>query len=165
MNEVTERWLPVVDYEGLYEVSDLGRVCSLRRGIILKPTLTKLGYLRVEPYANGKGRKVMVHCLVAVAFHGPCPPGLEVRHLDGDSQNNAASNLAYGTPSENCRDMVLHGTHHKARVTHCPALHEYTPANTYITPAGTRGCKECHRIKNREHMRATYARRKKAKAA
>src|ERR1022692_1435720 len=169
MHDGTERWLPVVGYEGLYDVSDLGRVRSLPRrncrGTVLRPTLTKLGYLRVEPCADGSGRKVMVHVLVAAAFHGPCPPGLEVRHLDGNSQNNAASNLAYGTASENCLDMVQHGTHHKARVTHCPAKHEYKPANTYITPAGTRWCKECHRIKNREYMRATYARRKKASAA
>ena len=43
------------------------------------------------------------------AFVGPCPEGQEVRHLDGDPTNNAINNLAYGTGSENKRDMYLHG--------------------------------------------------------
>jgi hypothetical protein len=159
-----ETWRPIAGYEGRYEVSDHGRVWSLRHRIYLKPTLTKFGYLRVELFRDGTGTKRLVHCLVAEAFIGAFPPGQEVRHLDGDKGNCAAVNLAHGTPSENCLDMVRHGTHNWARKTHCPAGHEYTPENTSRqsdAAGGGRGCRECHRIRNRQWARNA---RRKAKA-
>lgn len=55
-------------------------------------------------------RHFYIHALVCEAFHGPRPTGLEVRHLDGDRHNNAASNLAWGTRSENHSDKHHHGT-------------------------------------------------------
>ncbi len=54
-------------------------------------------------------RWAYVHDLVCEAFHGPCPPGLECRHLDGDSTNDAADNLKWGTSAENRADTALHG--------------------------------------------------------
>ena len=45
-----------------------------------------------------------VHRLVLEAFVGPCPEGMECRHLEGDTANNALSNLAWGTPQENAAD-------------------------------------------------------------
>lgn len=50
------------------------------------------------------------HTLIAAAWHGPKPPGLVVRHLDGDRLNDAPWNLAYGTPTENHDDAIRHGT-------------------------------------------------------
>lgn len=52
---------------------------------------------------------VPVHRLVASAFLGPCPGGQEVRHLDGNPQNNAVTNLAYGTRTENILDVLRIG--------------------------------------------------------
>lgn len=61
-------------------------------------------------HADGHIRSVYRHRIVLEIFHGPCPPGHEARHLDGDRTNNAADNLAWGTPVENARDKERHGT-------------------------------------------------------
>jgi hypothetical protein len=60
--------------------------------------------------ATGTIRRVYVHRLVAEAFYGPPPAGHEVRHLDGNRYNNAATNVCWGARSENARDKNRHGT-------------------------------------------------------
>jgi hypothetical protein len=50
-----------------------------------------------------------VHHLVLLAFKGPCPKGMEARHLDGDPSNNKISNLRWGTPKKNMQDRDKHG--------------------------------------------------------
>ena len=103
-----ERWLPVVGYEGWYDVSDFGRVkrvraaCGTQAGRILKPSITQ-GYEHVDLHKKGKDKTMRVHKLVAVAFIGTCPDGVEVNHIDGDKTNNCLNNLEYVTPSENRR--------------------------------------------------------------
>ena len=59
---------------------------------------------------NGELRGVYLHRLVAEAFLGSAPSGCEVRHLDGDRENNDVDNLCWGTRSQNMRDKELHGT-------------------------------------------------------
>jgi HNH endonuclease len=59
---------------------------------------------------RGKKRTIPVATLVLFTFIGPRPEGLEARHLDGDSQNNVLSNLAWGTSKQNGEDKVRHGT-------------------------------------------------------
>jgi len=106
-----ERWLPIAGYEGLYEVSDLGRVYSVPRhgvaGGILKPVLMSK-YLCVNlPGA----RPVGVHILVARAFIGPRPNGMLVCHGPAGRFDNSLANLSYGTPAKNCGpDMYRDGT-------------------------------------------------------
>lgn len=149
-----ERWLPVVGYEGYYEVSDRGRVRSLPRltrkgnlqdGRILRPSGRKSGYRRVDLWVNGVGRTHLVHGLMMEAFAGPRPEGMEIRHLDGNPGNNYwPGNLAYGTRSENQQDTVRHGRHRNASKTHCDSGHEFIPENTYDNHGG-RGCRQCHR--------------------
>jgi hypothetical protein len=110
--EFAEEWLPALDWEGYYEVSNLGRVRSLSRlnykghrktGKILRLKLDNWGYLRAQFYAGMKRWKPSVAGLVAHAFIGPRPPGLTIDHKDGDKLNNAASNLEYVTNKENNR--------------------------------------------------------------
>jgi hypothetical protein len=152
-----EVWLPVVGYEELYEVSDLGRVRSLDRlgkdgrrlkGRVMKLNLGKDGYPRIR-LADGLGNKpgFTVASLVIVAFTGPRQCGLEVRHLDGNSQNNHAVNLVWGTHLENEADKKIHGTHHMRAVTSCPLGHEHAPWNNVASQArrGHRKCLACDR--------------------
>lgn len=77
-----------------------------KRWHLLKHVPNPWGY----PTVNVAGRCRPVHKLVAEAFLGPCPEGLECRHLDGNAANCALSNLVYGTSAENKMDMKRHGT-------------------------------------------------------
>ena len=73
-------------------------------------TNTSTGYPTVRLSHDGRSVGVNVHRLVANAFLGPRPDGLETRHLDGNQMNCRANNLAYGTHQENGEDKVRHGT-------------------------------------------------------
>ena len=99
-----EMWESVNGYEGLYEVSNLGRVRSLKRattrGIVLKQTM-KHGYMNVCLSKDNKPSTKRVHRLVAEAFIANPMNKPVVNHIDGDKANNAASNLEWATNSEN----------------------------------------------------------------
>lgn len=92
-----EIWKPVKGFEGLYEVSNLGRV---RRNRILKPHNTGR-YLQACLCKNGKQSHVLIHRLVAEAFVENPNNLPEVNHKDEDIFNNAASNLEWMSRSEN----------------------------------------------------------------
>ena len=102
-----EEWRAVVGYEGLYEVSNLGRVRRVGAGRgatvgrILETRSDRNGYRFVELTHHGQRHGVSVHRLVAAAFLGPSPEGQQVNHIDRDKMNSALSNLEYVTPSEN----------------------------------------------------------------
>jgi NUMOD4 motif/HNH endonuclease len=148
MDDATaERWLPVAGYEGLYEVSDLGRVRSVRRsstsGRILKPWTDSNGRRCVKLSKGSVEKTKRIHQLEARAFLGPCPEGHETRHLDDDHGNDVLSNLAYGTSTQNKDDMVRNGRHYEAARTHCDHGHEYTRASTRIRVRNGRESREC----------------------
>jgi hypothetical protein len=110
-----EIWRDVPGYEGLYEVSNRGRVWSSYRGGRLLTLITEghSGYQRlgVRLWDGETKWQVRVHQLVMLAFVGPCPAGQEVRHLDGNPFRNWwPENLAYGTHKQNGEDMAAHGT-------------------------------------------------------
>lgn len=94
-----------------YRIGDDGNVFSmkLKRPLALKPE--KNGYIRVDLYNQGIKEKFLVHRLVLEAFVGPCPPGMETRHLNGKRSQNNKGNLEWGTKSENGFDRLRHGTH------------------------------------------------------
>jgi hypothetical protein len=116
VDDPTERWLPVIGYEGLYEVSDLGRVRGARNTSradwrrIRKFQLDSSGYPFVTLHRDGKVTSLRVHRLVMRAFVGPCPPGQQVRHGPEGRQDNRLASLSYGTPKEDREDMVRDGT-------------------------------------------------------
>ncbi|WP_082143830.1 HNH endonuclease signature motif containing protein [Nitratireductor soli] len=76
-----------------------------KRGKILHPGRMTEGHLSV---ALGKANSHCVHELVLLAFVGPCPPGHECRHLDGDEANNRLFNLRWDTRGNNGRDKKWH---------------------------------------------------------
>jgi len=110
-----ENWKDIKGYEGHYQVSDLGRVKSLRRwienkgngGYFLDSKLKKLGLSQGYPSASlnkdGVCKKFRVHQLVAVAFlnHKPCGYKLVVDHIDNDKLNNKLENLQIVTSRVN----------------------------------------------------------------
>lgn len=161
-----EQWLAIPGYEGLYDVSDSGRVRSHRRrgaaGGIRKQTSHAFGYPTVDLYCNDQRATFTVHQLVALAFLGPCPAGMEVRHRDGNPVNVVPSNLAYGTHSENISDKRSHGTDHNVTKTHCPQGHPYDDANTYVLPSrpNARYCRACGNQRARDRRANSAAARK-----
>lgn len=96
-----ETWKPVPGYEGLYEVSDLGRVKGLKRGKIRKLNKSKNGYLLIILCKDGKTKGYPVHRLVYSAFNGEIPEGFEVNHIKEDKTNNRLCNLNLMTSKEN----------------------------------------------------------------
>lgn len=155
----TEQWKPVVGYEGLYEVSDIGRMKRVGRGPgaqsgrILSPEQSPHGYFRVVLYRNGARRKMFVHRLVLEAFVGPCPPGMECCHGNDVPTDNRLANLRWDTKSANIRDEVRNGNHNMSRRTHCKHGHAYTPENTGYTTDGARTCMTCRRAWKKEELR------------
>lgn len=119
-----EEWRDVVGYEGVYQVSNMGRMQSVNRIVkhwrgglqrlktkVLCPTIGKRGYCRIGLFKNGQCKRKLVHRLVLEAYIGFCPLGMECRHLDDNPSNNHLSNLQWGTPKDNGTDRREHGKH------------------------------------------------------
>ena len=106
-----EVWRDVKGYEGLYQVSNMGRVKSLGRKDrfgrvikerILEPAVTHNGYMRVGLHVDGKRKMLRVHRLVCEAFHENPDNKSEVNHVNEDKTDNRACNLEWSTRTENC---------------------------------------------------------------
>jgi len=101
-----EYWKPVEGYEGLYEVSNEGRVRSLNYNKtgetkILRPLMIGGGYLQVQLWKDGKVKMLLVHRLVAITFI-PNPDNLpQVNHKNEDKTDNRVVNLEWTTAIEN----------------------------------------------------------------
>jgi hypothetical protein len=139
MGIVAEVWRNIEGYEGIYEVSSLGKIRSLDRVVVnklgrrchfrgreIKPSKCKIwGYWRLMLCQECKCSSFQVHQLVARAFLGEKPQGKQINHIDGNKDNNAASNLEHVTPTENCnhylalglRDSMRGERHFRAKVT------------------------------------------------
>lgn len=111
-----EIWKDIKGYEGCYQISNYGRVKSMRRKVasrigfrelpekIITPLFTRQGYLNVVGSKKQVRSTLIVHRLVAEYFLGDCPEGHVVDHIDRDKTNNRADNLRYVTPSGNQRN-------------------------------------------------------------
>ena len=163
-----ERWLPIVGYEGRYEVSDQGRVRSVDRiindsigrsyavaGKPLRPYKMSSGHhiVTVDQTGGALVRK-LVHVLVLESFIGPCPAGMEACHWDDDPSNNRLANLRWDTRSANTHDRVRNGVHPMSRKTDCKRGHPFTPENTRLERNGsTRRCIQCERDRQRRRSK------------
>lgn len=115
-----EIWKDIVNYIGLYMVSNYGKIKSLANNHgnngnykerILKPSKTdECGHLKVTLCKNGIYKNCKIHKLVLEAFVGPCPLGKEGCHNDGNPGNNFLENLRYDTRKGNFKDKIKHGT-------------------------------------------------------
>jgi hypothetical protein len=172
MNTTPEEWRPVVGYEGLYEVSNLGRARSLDRlvasgygstrqavGRLLKPMTDSHGYIYVTLSSNAVATRGHIHLMVLQAFVGPRPEGLVACHYDDDKSNNTLQNLRWDTQAANIFDQFRNNGRRQAVLSsaHCFHGHELTEGN--IKSNGKyHCCKTCALRRQRE-----YRARQKAK--
>ena len=101
-----EIWKDIKDYEGLYQVSNLGRVKRITTGRVLKPLKHANGYLMVKLSKNSIVYTKTVHRLVAEAFIPNPEHKSEINHIDENKTNNSLDNLEWMTRKEN----INHGT-------------------------------------------------------
>ena len=142
---MSEEWRDIDGHEGLYQVSNAGKVKSLRSGKILKTYSDKWGYRRID--LGRRERGLSVHRLVLEAFVGPCPPGMECCHNDGDNTNNRVENLRWDTKRSNRQDRNKHGRDPMLNKTHCPRGHPLEAPNLRAAGVlrGFRTCLACDR--------------------
>lgn len=149
-----ETWKAVPAWEGVYEVSDQGRVRSVTRtiyaknpvgvvaprtyaGRVLLKAAGKRGYEMVSFTAPGRKRTYSyVHALVAAAFIGPKPSGKEVCHNNGRRSDNRRINIRYDTRSANALDRHAHGTMNQPCGERCAAAKLTKHAVRYIREVG-----------------------------
>lgn len=101
-----EEWRDIKDFEGLYQVSNYGRVKSYKRNgnfstLIRKPRINKQGYLYLNLHKNNTYKTCKIHRLVCETFIDCIEHKSWVNHKDGNKLNNMVDNLEWCTPSEN----------------------------------------------------------------
>jgi hypothetical protein len=117
-----EIWKDIIGFEGLYQVSNRGRVKSCLRMVphphgaltirekLLKELQGPYPRVKLSKGGRGKGRPYRIHGLVLNAFVGPKPEGLEARHLnDNPKDNRWPENLVWGTHKQNVADLIRNG--------------------------------------------------------
>ena len=144
MKNMKEEWKDIKGYEGLYEVSNMGRVKSLGNGKstnndncrerILKPVKDK-GYLRVTLCKEGRKNGYLVHQLVAIVFCENSMGYKEVNHKDEDKTNNRADNLEWCTSKYNAN----YGTRNKRISKPIYSINKVSGLITYWTSAKEAG--------------------------
>lgn len=150
-----EIWRPITGYEGIYEVSNLGRVRSLdrvtihghrRRGALLRPAPNRTGHQKVRLCWEGVVNDFLLHRLVLEAFVGPCPEGMICCHGPNGVLDNSVENLCWGTKSKNAgEDKLRDGTdnrgskHAMARLTEEQVIEIFADGRTYQKIADTYG--------------------------
>ncbi len=100
---------PVHGYEGLYAVTDDGKVFRVGSSRPLSVQLVNSGYLSCELWKNNQRKRIGIHVLVAEAWLRARGEGECVRHKDGNRLNNSLGNLELGSRADNERDKIRHG--------------------------------------------------------
>ena len=107
-----EIWKPIIGYEGLYEISNFGRVRNASQKII-KVQINNRGYYRIRLCKNGKYEQYFIHRLVAITFIPNKDISLEVNHKDENKLNNKVDNLEWVTRKENMNRGTVQDRIHK----------------------------------------------------
>ena len=156
-----EEWKPVEGYELRYEVSSMGRVRSLPRGNILKASAAGRGYPSVALSQSGVAKTRYIHHLVAYAFLGERPAGMDICHGPNGMTDSSVANLRYDTHHGNMRDSLRDGTHRSLGKEEFSCGHRKTAENTYriVTRSADGGSKYRDRCKTclKEKSKRDYA--------
>ena len=121
-----EIWKDIKNYEGVYQVSNLGNIRSLSRNIIqghfsenkyfrsvryriIKPAINRCGYKTVSLCYNGKKKTKSIHRIVAEAFIPNLNKLPVINHIDGDKTNNKVENLEWCTYKHNTMEAIRLG--------------------------------------------------------
>ena len=99
-----EIWVDILNYEGLYQISNLGRVKNFKTNKILKQSIAK-GYNRIRI----KSKNYLVHRLIAQAFIPNPYNKPQINHIDSNRLNNDINNLEWCTPKENIIHGIIYG--------------------------------------------------------
>lgn len=126
-----EEWRDIEGYDGFYQISDKGRVKSIKRQRvlsgrkyivnkekILKPYKHNGGYLKINLCKDGKVKSFFIHRLILQAFK-PTKEKLNVNHIDGNKENNNLENLEWVTQKENVRHAYESGLNKTRRKVIC----------------------------------------------
>lgn len=174
MTNRNETWKPIPGYEGLYEVSDQGRVKALphevpakgpgtqmTKGGLMSFTLHEAGYPQVSLRKDGKRQKKLVHRLVLMTFAGLPKEGEEGRHLNDVKTDNRLENLRWGSRSENNMDRQKNGIDFYRNLTHCPLGHPLEGENLMPSQINrdckARSCLACNRARSNLKANPDYA--------
>lgn len=104
-----EIWKPVKDYENLYEVSNFGKIRSLKKNKLKTEQLSKNGYSVINLYVGKSIKREYLHRIVAQAFIPNLDNKPQVNHIDGNKQNNHVENLEWVTSNENLKHAYKMG--------------------------------------------------------
>lgn len=99
-----EIWKDIIGYEGLYQVSNLGRVKSMARnkdGKVMRPDKIRSGYMRATLQRDKDRKRFLVHRLVATAFIGCPDESMDINHKNSIKDDNRIENLEWVTRKEN----------------------------------------------------------------
>lgn len=119
-----EVWKPIKDYEVYYEVSNLGRIRTMKTGRFHQGCVAHNGYLRIQLTYAGNKKWYPAHRLVAISFLENPDNLPQVNHINGNKLDNSVSNLEWISASNNVRhalkagliDTSIRGNHLKGKV-------------------------------------------------
>ena len=171
-NNTSEVWKPIPGFEGIYEISNLGRVMALERVVTFTDgrkrkypkRLRKISVARGYPSigltdSTGYSKNYLLHRILAHVFIQPITGEDIVRHLNDIPSDYRLSNLAVGTQQENIDDLMRNGNHFQASKKECKHGHPFDEENTRISKQGGRLCRTCLNARARKY----YAMKKKKK--
>ncbi len=139
--EHIEEWRDVVGWEGIYSVSNYGKVMNNKTAKLRKFRKEKLGYLSVDLWNNGYMKRLKIHRMVAQAFLPNTFDKPQVNHIDGNKENNVCYNLEWTTAKENSIHAYKTGLskpmrgeqHGRSKLTKEQAMHiRYSPDKDYV---------------------------------
>ena len=104
----TENYRDIVGYDGLYKISEDGKIISFKCDIVKEiiPAKNQKGYLTCTLLKDGKNKSYLVHRLIFIAFNGAIPENMVVDHIDRNPLNNNISNLRAIRQSDNIRNST-----------------------------------------------------------